>query len=153
MLELLHPSLFTEEFHLDLHGSRNFLLDLHGVCVNFIKLAPNVLKSYLLLIIHILVIYALTTNAKIIFILYLYMYLLNSLYLLEFIVIYNFFKVECIYLICISTVFIECIYSVLFLIGFKFLLFNTCAIKFIEGKFYFEGRACYIGKIKPTCIE
>ena len=33
------------------------------------------------------------------------------------------------------------------------LLFNTCAIKFIEGKFYFEGRACYIGKIMPTCIE
>ena len=34
-----------------------------------------------------------------------------------------------------------------------FLLFNTCIIKFIEGKFYFEGRACYIGKIMPTCIE
>ena len=38
-------------------------------------------------------------------------------------------------------------------IGSNFLLFNTCAIKFIEGKFYFEGRACYIGKIMPTCIE
>ena len=32
-------------------------------------------------------------------------------------------------------------------------LFNTCTIKFIEGKFYFEGRACYIGKIMHTCIE
>ena len=34
-----------------------------------------------------------------------------------------------------------------------FLLFNTCIIKFIEGKFYFDGRACYIGKTMPTCIE
>ena len=38
-------------------------------------------------------------------------------------------------------------------VGSTFLLFNTCTIKFIEGKFYFEGRACYIGKIMPTCIE
>ena len=34
-----------------------------------------------------------------------------------------------------------------------FLLFNTCIIKFIEGTFYFDGRACYIGKTMPTCIE
>ena len=46
MLELLPPSLFTEEFHLDLLGSRNFLLDLHGVCLNFIELVSNVLYSY-----------------------------------------------------------------------------------------------------------
>ena len=32
-------------------------------------------------------------------------------------------------------------------------LFSTCNIKFFEDKSYFEGRACYIGKIKPTCIE
>ena len=38
-------------------------------------------------------------------------------------------------------------------VGSNSLLFNTCAIKFIEGKFYFKGRACYIGKIMPTCIE
>ena len=37
---------------------------------------------------------------------YLHMYLLKSLYLLEFIVVYNFIEVECIYLHCISTVFI-----------------------------------------------
>ena len=34
-----------------------------------------------------------------------------------------------------------------------FLLSNTCTIKFIEGKFYFEARTCYIGKTMPTCIE
>ena len=44
-----------EEFHLDLHGSGNFyirLIDLHGVCINFIELAPDVLKSYLLFFIQ-----------------------------------------------------------------------------------------------------
>ena len=92
---------------------------------------------------------------------YLYMYLLKSLYLLEFIVVYIFIKVDCIYLTCISTVFIAhtCIYFYIYIfihiywVGYYFLLFNTCAIKFIEGKFYFEGRACYTGKIMPTCIE
>ena len=49
---------------------------------------------------------ALTTNAIIIFIMYLYMYLLKSLYLLEFIVVSVFIQLECIYSICISTVFI-----------------------------------------------
>ena len=81
-------------------GLGNFKLDLHEVCINFIELAPNVLKSYLLLFIHRLIILALTTNAIIIFIMYLYMYLLKSLYLLEFI------QLDCIYSICISTVFI-----------------------------------------------
>ena len=51
-------------------------------------------------------IFALTTNAIIIFIVYFYMYLLKSLYLLEFIVVYI-FEVECISSHCIFTVFIE----------------------------------------------
>ena len=159
MLELLPPSLFTEEFHLDLHGSRNFYLDLHGVCINFIELAPNVLKSYLLLFIHKLMIFALTTNAIIVFILYLYLYSLKSLYLLEFIVVYIFIEVEylfSLYFYCIywTYVFIS-LYIYSYLLGwiFFFLLSNTCAVKFIERKFYLEGRACYIGKIMPTCIE
>ena len=60
------------------------------------------------------------------------------------------------YLYCIYW---KCIYSSLYIfiyifwVGSNFLLFNTCTIKFIEGKFYFEGRACYIGEIMPTCIE
>ena len=109
-------------------------------------------------------IFALTTNAMIIFIMNFYMYLLNSLYLWEFIVVYIFIEVECIYSICISTVFIGNVFIQIYFcfiyicihiywVGSKFLLFNTCTIKFIEGKFYFEGRACYIGKIMPTCIE
>ena len=53
-------------------------------------MAPNVLKSYLLLFIHKFILFALTTNDIIIFIMYLYMYLLKSLYLLEFIVVYIF---------------------------------------------------------------
>ena len=39
-----------EEFHLDLHGSDNFLfllIDLNRVCIKIIKLAPNVPNSYL----------------------------------------------------------------------------------------------------------
>ena len=117
------------------------------------------LKSYLLLFIHKLMIFASTTNAIIVFILYLYMYLLKSVYLLEFFVVYIFIEVECIYSTCISTVFLDIyvfifyIFTHIYWVGSSFLLFNTCAIKFIEGKFYFEGRACYIGKIMPTCIE
>ena len=122
------------------------------------------LKSYLLFI-HRLMIFALTTNAItiIVFIMYLYMYLLKSLYLLKFIVASKFIQLECISSICISTVFIGnvfiqfyfCfIYIYSYLLGWIYFSFlNTCAIKFIEGKFYFEGRACYIGKIMPTCIE
>ena len=75
---------------------------------------------------------------------YLYMYLLKSL---EFIVVYVCIEVECIYSNCIS------IFIHIYWIGSNFLLFNTCVIKFVEGKFYFEGRACYIGKMMPTCIE
>ena len=47
--------LFYEEFHIDLHGSGNFyflLIDLNRVCIKFIKLAPNVPNSYLLICIH-----------------------------------------------------------------------------------------------------
>ena len=125
------------------------------------------LKLYLLLFIHRLMILALTTNTIIIFIIYLNMYLLKSLYLLEFIVVSIFIQLESIN--SILNVFIQLvfllyllnIYMYLFLyvfihiywVGSYFLLFNTCTIKFIEGKFYFEGRACYIGKIMPTCIE
>ena len=63
---------------------------------------------------------------------------------------------EGIYFNCISTVFIEYIFIYIYyylLAWIYFLLFNTCTLKFIKGKFYFEGRACYIGKIMPTCIE
>ena len=96
--------LFCEEFQLDLHGSGNFfilLIDLNGVCIEFIKLVQNMFKSYLLLFIHILRIFALTTNAIFVFILYLYLYLLKPLYLLEFLVVCIFIEVECIYSTCI----------------------------------------------------
>ena len=46
---------------------------------------------------------------------YLYMYLLKSLSLLEFIVVYIFIEVECIYFNCISTVFIGHIFIYLFI--------------------------------------
>ena len=98
----------------------------------------------------------LTTNAIfifIVFVLYLYTYLLESQYLLVFLVASIFPGVDCIYLNCISTVYIGKVFIHIYLIGSIFLLFNTCIIKFIEGKFYFEGRACYIVKIMPTCIE
>ena len=70
------------------------------------------------------------------------------------------FTFKCTYLNCISTVFIALVFICgfyiiinIYWVGSTFLLFNTCTIKFIEGKFYFKGRACYIGKIMPTCIE
>ena len=91
------------------------------------------------------------------------MYLLKSLYFLEFLGVYWVYvciEVECIYSICTSIVFIGLVFIAAFIlfiyiywIGSTFLFFNTCTIKFIEGKFYFEGRACYIGKTMPTCIE
>ena len=52
------------------------LIDLNRVCIKIIKLAPNVLSSYLLIFIHKFILFALSTNAIIIFIMYLYMYLL-----------------------------------------------------------------------------
>ena len=66
-------------------------------------------RPYLLLFIHRLMIFALTTNAIIIiiFIMYLYMYLLKSL---EFIVVYVCIEVECIYSNCFSTVFIGLVF-------------------------------------------
>ena len=63
-----------------------------------------------MLFIHKFILFALTTNDIIIFIVYLYMYLLKSLYLLEFTVISNFIQLECIYSICISTAFIGLIF-------------------------------------------
>ena len=57
----------------------------------------------------------------------------------------------CIYWKCIYSGFY--IFIHIYWVGSSFLLFNTCTIKFLEGKFYFEGRACYIGKIMTTCIE
>ena len=70
------------------------------------------------------------------------------------------FYFKCIYSTYITTVFIGLVFIAAFIYLFIFikldlifLLFNTCIIKFIEGKFYFDGRACYIGKTMPTCIE
>ena len=77
-----------------------------GFVVNFLKQAPNVLKSYLLLFIHKLMIVALTTYAIIVFILCLYLYLMISLSLLKIGIYCSFIEVECIYSNCISTVFI-----------------------------------------------
>ena len=79
---------------------------MNRVCVKIIKLAPNVLSSCVLIFIHKFILFALTTNAIIIFIMYLYMYLLKSLYLLGLIVVYVWIEVECIYSNCITTVFI-----------------------------------------------
>ena len=149
-----------------MHGSGNFyirLIDLHGVCINFIEVAPDVLKSYLLFFIQKINDICLDNKCY------------NCVYFVfipVFIEIPVFIRIYCsfyfystgmylfnLYFYCIYW---KCIYSVLFLfyifnhicwVGSYFLLFNTCAIKFIEGKFYFEGRACYIGKIMPTCIE
>ena len=62
----------------------NFLslvIDLNGVYIKIIKLAPNVHNSYLLIFIHKFILFALTTNAILVFIMYLYMYLLNSVFI------------------------------------------------------------------------
>ena len=59
------------------------LIDLNRVCIKIIKLAPNVLNSYLLIFIHKFILFALTANTILIFIMNLYMYLLKSLYLLD----------------------------------------------------------------------
>ena len=95
-------------------------------------------------------------NAIIIFIMYFYTYLLLFV-LFIILIIYCYGNLLNLYLLCISTV---CIGIVLIHILFIFTeldlnspLFHTCNIKFIEDKSYFEGRACYIGKIKSTCIE
>ena len=119
------------------------------MCLNFIYCNYNLILCYP----------ALTTNAVIVFIIHLYTHLLESKCLLIFIVVIVFLEVNYIYTHCISTVFLVIVFiKFLYLFIFigldqYFLDFNTCTIKFNEGKFYFEGRACYIGKIKPTCIE
>ena len=82
-------------------------------------------------------IFALTTNAIIIFIMYFYMYLLKSLYFLEFIVVYIFIRMECIYSNCFSTVFIGNVFIqfyfwffiYIYWIRSSLLLFNTCTYK------------------------
>ena len=122
-------------------------------------------RSYLLLFIHRLMIFTLTTNAIIIIIFIMYfhciywnllwliflfkwkvfiqivflLYLLGLVFIADFIYLFIFIELDLIFLL-----FNTCTIN---------LLFNTCTIKFIVGKFYFEGRACYIGKIMPTCIE
>ena len=98
-------------------------------------MAPNVLESYLFLFIHKLSLFALTTNAIIIFIMYLYMYLLKFLYLLEFIVVYIFIEVDCIYLTCISTVFIAhiCIYFYIYIYSY---LLGRILFSFIQYMCY-----------------
>ena len=63
-----------------------------GFVLKLIKLPLNVFNSYLLLFIHRLMLFALTTDAIIIFIMYLYMYLLKSLYLLEIGIVSNFIQ-------------------------------------------------------------
>ena len=107
------------------------------ISLNWYQMCLNHVYLYLLLLIHKLMIFALTTNAIIVFILYLYLYLLKSLYLLKFIVVYIFIEVECIYLnyvfycnywTCICGIYI-------YWVGSNFLLFNTCTIKFIEENF------------------
>ena len=69
-----------------------------------------------------------------------------SCYLL--LLLLKFFEVIMTYIYCVFIVFIH-----IYLIDFNSPLFSTCIIIFIQDKSYFEGRACYIGKIKPTCIE
>ena len=74
---------------------------------------------------------------------YLYMYFLKSLYLLEIIVAYIFyFKwilfISIVFLLYLLNIyFFICIFINIYWIGSTFVLSNTCAIKFIEGKFYF----------------
>ena len=115
-------------------------------------------------------IFALTTNAIIEFICIYYVFLhvfieisvfIGNYYGLYFSLSGSYlFKLYfyCIYWKCTCLFLFICIYNFycffyIYWVGSNFLLFNTCTIKFIEGKFYFEGRACYIGKIMPTCIE
>ena len=74
----------------------------------------------------------LRTNAIIIFIMYLYMYLLKSLYLLEFIVVSHFIQLECIYSICISTIFIGNV----FLYRHLFIFVELDLISFIQYLYY-----------------
>ena len=76
---------------------------------------PN---SYLLIFIPKFILFALTTNAIIIFIMYSYMYLLKSL---EFIVVYVCIEMECIYSHCISTIFIGFVFIADFLYLFIFI--------------------------------
>ena len=76
-----------------------------------------------------------TTNAIIIFIMYLYMYLLDPLYLLRFIVVSNFIQLESIYSTCISTVFIELYLLNLYVFIYSYLL-GWILSSFIQYMYY-----------------
>ena len=82
---------------------------------------------------------ALTTNAISIFIMYLYMYLLKSLYLLEFIVVSIFIQLECIYSICISTVFIRNVFIQFYFCFVYIYLFIFIGLDLI----FFSQYMCY----------
>ena len=79
---------------------------------------------------------ALTTNAIIIFIVYFYMYLLKSLYLLEFIVVYILLKwnvfLHIVFLLYLLELYLFSfisgfyIFVYIYWVGSNFLLFNTC---------------------------
>ena len=101
------------------------------ISLNWYQMCLNHVYLYLLFLIHKLMIFASTTNAITVFSLYLYLYLLKSLYLLEFIVVYIFIEVECIYSTCISTVYI-CIY---FLYIYSYLL-GWIFFSFIQYMYY-----------------
>ena len=93
----------------------NFLslvIDLNGVYIKIIKLAQNVHNSYLLIFIHKFILFALTTNAILIFIMYLYMYLLNSVFIG---IDCGLFLGEDIYFNCISIEFIALVFIAYFI--------------------------------------
>ena len=75
-------------------------------------------------------IFVLTTNAIIIFILYFYMYSMESKYLLVFIRNNVCIELDLFILNYILIVFIETVFIHIYWIGSNFLLFNTCIYKF-----------------------
>ena len=113
-----------EEFHLDLHGSGNclfLLIDLNRVCITIIKLAPNVLNSYLLIFIHKFILFILDNkcyNYNYIYYVFIHVFIEISV----FIGIYGgLFLVEDIYFNCISTVFIGLVFIADFIYLFPFI--------------------------------
>ena len=76
-------------------------------------------------------IFALTTNAIIVFIMYFSMYLLKSKYLLVFIMVNIFLGVDSIYSNCISTVFIGNVF-----VYFYFYFFIFIYIYWVESNFF-----------------
>ena len=92
------------------------------------------LQFYLLFIVHKLILFALITNAIIVIHISLYMYLLKSLYLLEFIVVYVCIEVECIYSNCFTTVFIGLVFIADFI--YLFLFVDLDLFFFIQYMYY-----------------